>query len=90
MAALARGTLGGVLADGAVRTWLRTARGKRLVLAWPRTFRARLTPLRVLDDHGRVLARGGESIGIGGGLAPPATARSPFVTWGDMLRPGHR
>jgi hypothetical protein len=81
----ASGRLAGELLDGAVQTWLEDG-GERIVLMWPRGFRARVTPLEVIDDHGRVVVRGGESLTVGGGFVKPRDATSPardrvFALW---------
>ena len=65
--ALYEGTLVGSLVGGRVRTWLKPDRGRRMLVAWPGTYRARLDPLELLDDNGRVVAKGGEFVSVGGG-----------------------
>jgi hypothetical protein len=61
------GTLGGEMVGDAVHTWLEHDDGQRTLMMWPRPFRARFDPLELLDDQGRVVARGGEFVTVGGG-----------------------
>lgn len=87
MLARLEGKLLGTASHGRVSTWVVAAGGRRIAVAWPRTFHARLHPLEVLDDHNRVVARGGRSVAIGGGFMPPSAspdrdAAAVFVTWG--------
>jgi hypothetical protein len=74
MGALAQGTLVGELVHGKVRTWLEDDGASRIVVAWPQTFRAHLHPLELLDPGGRVVARGGEHVRVGGGFRPRGDA----------------
>ena len=65
--ARAEGRLAGELMAGVVRTWLEAA-DKRIVLMWPRNFRARIAPLEILDEDGQVVATGDEWLAVGGGF----------------------
>jgi hypothetical protein len=82
MAALCEGKLVGALANGKVRTWLEGEAHRRVLVAWPRTYRAHLHPLEVLDERGRVVARAGEFVRLGGGFMHPGASGDAFVTWG--------
>jgi hypothetical protein len=70
-AAAGGGRLIGELAGGAVRTWFESEGGRVLVM-WPRAFRARWDPLELLDATGRVVARGGELVTVQGGYLKPS------------------
>jgi hypothetical protein len=70
------GGLVGAIVDGAVQTWLTEATGQLTLIAWPGNFRARFDPLEVLDEHGEVVARGGESVTLAGGFLKPGDPRS--------------
>jgi hypothetical protein len=50
--------MGSLLADR-VQLWLAREDGELLATMWPGEYRARLEPLVVIDDEGRVVARGG-------------------------------
>jgi hypothetical protein len=43
---------------------------------WPGNFRARFDPLEVIDDHGEVVARGGEAVTVAGGFLKSGDPRS--------------
>lgn len=83
--AQAEGALAGDVIRGAVRTWLETG-DERVVLQWPRGFRARVRPLQILDDDGETIAMGGEWLTVAGGFiraspeSPPG-APSIFALW---------
>jgi hypothetical protein len=66
--AQAGGSLVGAVIDGTVRTWLASSDGRLVLLMWPAGFAARFDPLEVLDADGRVVARGGELVFVGGGF----------------------
>jgi hypothetical protein len=69
--ALAIGTLAAGRYRGHWCVWLVARWGSgREPIVWPAGFRARRHPLELLDSHGKVVARGGELIKIGGGLVP--------------------
>ena len=71
MHALAFGTLAGGKYRGHWCPWLSASPGSRPVpIVWPAGFRAQRHPLKLLDAHGTVVARGGEEIQVGGGLGP--------------------
>jgi hypothetical protein len=82
--ALNEGTLEGALVNGKVRTWLRSDTGRRTLVAFPQTYRARLDPLELLDDHGRVVAHGGEFISVSGGTP---TEPDPHERLGVRYKP---
>jgi hypothetical protein len=66
--ALARsgGTLVGAIVDGAVRTWLVDPNGQLQLLILPAGFAARSDPFELLNEHGDVVARGGDVVTVGG------------------------
>jgi hypothetical protein len=70
------GELVGAIVDGAICTWLKQADGQLVLMMWPRDFRARLDPLELLDEHGRVVAKGGEFVTVVGGFLKPGDPRS--------------
>lgn len=53
-------------------------RGHVTPIVWPAGFRARLDPLELLDGQGRVVARGGDYLRLGG-AGRPANPREPFM-----------
>jgi len=59
----------GDVADGTYCVWL-TDRGRPEAVLWPPGYRARLDPLEILDQTGRVVAREGEMLAVGGGAVP--------------------
>ena len=84
------GRLVGQVVAGAVRTWLEHD-GDRVLLVWPGGFRARIAPLEVLDDDGRVVAKGGEHVTVGGGFLKAGRALTQgesgvFGAWGVTSR----
>jgi hypothetical protein len=70
------GILAGAIVNGCVRTWLTDTNGQLTLVMWPGNFRARFDPLEVIDDHGEVVARGGEFVTVAGGLLKPGDPRS--------------
>jgi len=50
--------------------WLVGPGSRRFPIVWPAGFRARRRPLELVDSRGTVVARGGERIELGGGVAP--------------------
>jgi hypothetical protein len=76
LAAQSGGQLVGAIVDGAVRTWLVDPNGQLVLIMWPRGFRARFDPLELLDEHGKVVARGGEVLTVGGGFLKSGDPRS--------------
>jgi hypothetical protein len=71
MTALVRGTLE---SDGKC-FWLGAVHGypgpkMHKYILWPYGYTARSNPLRVLDESGRVLARVGDQVNLGGGEVP--------------------
>ena len=69
--ALTIGTLGSGRYRGRWCVWLTGRSGSgRFPIVWPAGFRAQRHPLELLNSQGRVVARGGERIKLGGGLAP--------------------
>ena len=69
--ALAFGTLSQGEYRGKWCPWLIAGPGSRpMAIVWPAGFRAQRHPFELLDSHGTVVARGGEEIELGGGLAP--------------------
>lgn len=70
MLALLAGTLeGGRSATGQYCVWA-VHSGHKVPVVWPAGFRARLHPLEVLNAHGAVFARAGQTFGAPGGLIP--------------------
>jgi len=65
---------GGPDAEGIYRVWAESG-GTRAHLVWPSGFVAWLDPLEVVDRDGRVVAREGDVIQVGGG----AGAADPVV-----------
>lgn len=77
----------GAVVGPAVRTWLMQDNGQLVLMIWPRNFRARFDPLLLLDEHGDMVAEGGESITAGGAYLKPGDTRSlghelAFCAWG--------
>jgi hypothetical protein len=71
MLALTIGTLDSGTYRGTWCVWLTGRSGSgRFPIVWPAGFRAKRHPLELLNPQGRVVARGGELIKLGGGLAP--------------------
>ena len=68
--ALALGTLAAGPYRGRWCVWLVGRWSQRMPIVWPAGFRARRHPLELVDSRGTVVARGGERISLGGGLAP--------------------
>jgi hypothetical protein len=67
------GTLVGAIVDGAVRTWLVDPNGQLQLLILPAGFAARFDPFELLNEHGDVVARGGDVVTVGGAhLVRPA------------------
>ncbi len=65
----------GALVEQRVQLWLARDDGELLATMWPGEYRARLDPLVVLDEEGRIVARGGEQLFVSGGFLPPADPR---------------
>jgi hypothetical protein len=65
----------GSLVEEQVQLWLARADGELLATMWPGEYRARLDPLIVLDEEGRIVARGGAQLFVSGGFLPPADPR---------------
>ena len=70
------GVLVGSLVDGQVQIWLARGDGELLATMWPGEYRAGLNPLVVLDEQGRVVARGGEHLHVSGGFLPSGASRT--------------
>jgi hypothetical protein len=68
--ALAIGTLTAGLDRHRWCLWLTGPGSRRNPVVWPAGFRARRHPVELLDSRGRVVARGGERIKLGGGGGP--------------------
>jgi hypothetical protein len=81
------GTLVGEIQGGVVCTWLAQDHGQLVLIVWPRSFRARFDPLEVLHGDGRVVARGGELVTLGGahivkdGVRESLRHHTAFSTW---------
>jgi hypothetical protein len=60
------GTLVGAIVDGAVRAWLMDPNGQLQLLILPAGFAARFDPFELLNEHGDVVARGGDVVTVGG------------------------
>jgi hypothetical protein len=70
LTALAIGPLSAGMYRGRWCTWLGSRGSQREAVVWPAGFRARRHPLELVDSRGKVVARGGERIKIGGGIGP--------------------
>jgi hypothetical protein len=66
--------VGGLFAEG-VQLWLARDDGELLATMWPGEYRARLDPLVVIDEEGRVVARGGEQLYVSGDYLPSDDSR---------------
>jgi hypothetical protein len=66
--------MGSLVADR-VQLWLAREDGGLLATMWPGEYRARLEPLVVVDDEGRVVACGGEHLHVSGGYLPSGDSR---------------
>ncbi len=64
------GVLVGSLVGERIQLWLAQRNGKLILTMWPGEYRAMLNPLVLLDDEGRVIARGGEHVNVSGGFLP--------------------
>ena len=89
------GLLAGALVDGSVRTWLTDTNGQLTLIMWPGNFRARFDPLEIINEHGDVVARGGEFVTVTGGLLKPGDPRSlgherVFAAWEVSRNLEHR
>lgn len=71
--ALLEGVLGGSASAGNACLWIAVGSLKRPVV-WPHGWSARLDPLRLVDDHGHVVAAVGDRLSLGGGTAPDGPA----------------
>lgn len=69
------GVLVGGVNDGRVQLWLAQLDGELLATMWPGEYRARFDPLVVLDEHARIVARGGEQLHVSGGFLPTEDSR---------------
>ena len=73
------GVLNGSSAVDGGCVWLGPPNGPRQPIIWPAGFTARLEPtVEVYDQDGKVVARGGETIDVGGGLVPAKGLRCMF------------
>jgi len=70
LSALTIGPLSAGMYRGSWCIWLGSRDSRREPVVWPAGFRARRTPLELVDSHGTVVAWGGERIKIGGGIGP--------------------
>ena len=75
LTALAGGTLRGGYERGTFCVWL-TGYGRRYAIVWPAGYHARLHPLELLDAQGAVVAKDGNLISFGGGVAPVRPGRT--------------
>lgn len=64
------GRLVGRVVDGRVQIWLARDDGTEVLTMWPAEYRARLEPLELLDERGKVIAREGRQIRVVGGFLP--------------------
>ena len=46
---------------------------QNMAFLWPKGYRVRLDPVQLLDDHGKVVAKGGKFITAAGGSPPSST-----------------
>jgi hypothetical protein len=86
MDALLIGTLGGGTHPGGACFWFEGEGSSRVAIVWPYGFTARRDPLRLIGGDGRVLARRGDHVELGGGSAPgyiPTVQQDPCHT-GDL------
>jgi hypothetical protein len=71
------GTLQGTQhADHSACFWVDAGRGK-VFLSWPAGWSAERNPLRVLDEHGIVMATTGQAVDLGGSNVTGAVAHCP-------------
>ena len=77
LAALEGVVQGSATADGGC-VWLQTDLGDRDPIAWPAGFSARFDPIRIYDGTGRVVARQGQHIRVGGGNESAVGLRCMF------------
>jgi hypothetical protein len=70
LTALTIGPLSAGMYRGRWCVWLGGRGSRREAVVWPAGFRARRHPLELVDSRGKVVARGGEHIKIGGGIGP--------------------
>jgi hypothetical protein len=66
----------GSLVEGQVQIWLARDDGELVATMWPGEYRARLNPLVVVDEQGRVVARGGVHLHVSGGFLPSGDSRT--------------
>lgn len=52
--------------------WLETRPGRTLPIIWPHGYQARFDPVELLDEHGEVVAREGDTLSVRGGLRSPS------------------
>ena len=64
------GTLNGGRTSTGQHVWLDLPSGERAPVVWPHGWSARFDPLELLDADGTVIARTGDCLQFGGGLAP--------------------
>jgi hypothetical protein len=69
------GLLVGSLVEGQVQIWLARDDGELVATMWPGEYRARLNPFVVVDEQGRVVARGGVHLHVSGGFLPSRDSR---------------
>src|SRR5262245_12393951 len=81
-AAVTDGLLSGTVnRDGTACFYLEGA-SIRMALWWPAGFSGRQNPLRVIDNHGLIVAKVGDHVTFGGGLSP-SPAGAPLLGCGN-------
>lgn len=58
--------------------WLDSGKDRHLAIIWPHGYGARFDPLELIDAHGDVVAREGDTIIVAGGLRAPWSSDERF------------
>lgn len=88
--ALLNGTVQGEqLGPDKCRIWVERRDGEIVPVVWPAGYHARLDPLELLDDTGKVVAVVGTKISVPGGLMPTdpsahSDAQEAFYVMGEI------
>lgn len=81
------GVFGGDAAAGC--TWLDTAVDRRVLISWGAGYRPAFDPVRLLGPDGSVMAREGDTVGLGGGeYARPVAGLDPVCGDARPFRSG--
>jgi hypothetical protein len=51
--------------------WLACGENSALPIIWPHGYKARFDPVELLNEHGEIVAREGDTVTMRGGLRPP-------------------